>query len=329
MRVRGLMLSAVAFVGTMLLCGTVSGQPGMQADAELAAIDPITGAIPVVEKDTVPLPPLGVYARENIFQKIRPVPYPFVREADVLWSKILWRTIDLRQKLNYPLYFPTVRMRDRKSITQALYDAIQEGEIHAYDPDPSLTSPGDEFVARITPTEARERLSGPDRVQRQVSMTTGRDTSWVVPAEIHWDEVKQLIVKEEWYFDTRLSMLQVRIIGICPVREYYESVEGMEEGGEEAVGGELKRKMAFWVYYPEARHTLEKVALFNPRNDAQVVSFDDLFFSRRFGSYIIRESNEYNNRSISSYKVGGVPNMQESDRIHNEMFNKGVLGIRH
>ncbi len=66
---------------------------------------------------------------------------------------------------------------------------------------------------------------------------------------------------------------------------------------------------------------LTHTAVFNNKNDAQSISFDDLFFKRRFDSYIIRETNEYNNRSISSYKKGGIPNMLESERIQTDIFN--------
>ena len=39
----------------------------------------------------------GAYIKENVRTK-KVVPYPSVREADVLWSKRIWRTIDLREK---------------------------------------------------------------------------------------------------------------------------------------------------------------------------------------------------------------------------------------
>lgn len=267
-----------------------------------------------VKADSAVMPPLGSYNRETIGQKLYPIPYSYVREADVLWSKIIWRSIDLRQKINFPLYYPTVRMQDRKSLTQTLFDAVQSREITAYDPDMSLQSPGDEFVTRLTPAEAKERLSGADIVQSQVSMTTGKDSTWVIPAEINWNEIKQILVKEEWFFDSRRSILEVRIIGLCPIREYYEDLGG--------AAGELRRKLVFWIYYPEARKVLAKEAFFNPKNDAQVISYDDLFFKRRFGSYIIRETNEYNNRAIADYKVGGIPILRESDKVYYDIFNK-------
>ncbi len=67
---------------------------------------------------------------------------------------------------------------------------------------------------------------------------------------------------------------------------------------------------------------LSRTAFYNPKNDSQVSSYDDLFFKRRFSSYIIRESNEYDNRAISQYILqGGIPQMRESQRIYNEIFN--------
>ena len=47
----------------------------------------------------------GAYIKEHVRTK-KVVPYPPVREADVLWSKRVWRTVDLRQKINFSLYYP-------------------------------------------------------------------------------------------------------------------------------------------------------------------------------------------------------------------------------
>ena len=35
----------------------------------------------------------------------RVIPYTHVREADVMWHRRVWRQIDLREKINHPLYY--------------------------------------------------------------------------------------------------------------------------------------------------------------------------------------------------------------------------------
>lgn len=259
--------------------------------------------------DTTNLPPLGIYKRESIPEKTTPIPYTYVREADVLWSKIIWRVVDMRQKINLPLYYPTVLMKDRKSLVQTLAEAITKGEIAAYHPDRSVTNPGDEFAGRMSPEAAIARLGAFVSRVEQTSMITGKDTVITVTQDAQWAQARELIIKEEWFFDSKHSRLQVRIIGLCPVRVFVDDNTK-----------ETKRQLTFWVYYPECRRVLSRTPVFNPQNDSQTISYDDLFFKRRFDSFIIRESNEYNNRAVKDYKVGGVPQLQESDRIKNSLF---------
>ncbi|MFP4557255.1 MAG: gliding motility protein GldN [Bacteroidales bacterium] len=255
----------------------------------------------------------GVYERENINQRI-PIPYPHLREADMLWTKRIWRNLDLRQRMNHPLYFPTERMHDRSSLVQRLMDAIKYNEINAYDPDVD-----DEFSTLISYDQILAKLGAEDTERPDVSPTTGRDTVIVVKGSINWGEIRELLIKEEWFFDKQHSTMHVRIIGICPIRVYTQFVEGAEDDDLD-VGGELMRMQLFWVYYPHARSVLANTAVFNEFNDAQRNSFDDIFFKRRFASHIVQESNVFNNRRVNEYTYGGIPNMQESQRIRNELF---------
>ena len=95
--------------------------------------------------------------------------------------------------------------------------------------------------------------------------------------------------------------------------------EDTEEAGSE---GDLTKTKTFWIYFPEARKVLANTSVSNEHNDAQRYSFDDLFFFRRFSSYIIREGNVFNNRQISAYTLGGIPNMVESDKIKEDITNE-------
>ena len=37
-----------------------------------------------------------------------PLPYGFIDERDILWSKATWEIIDLDERVNFPLYYPIV-----------------------------------------------------------------------------------------------------------------------------------------------------------------------------------------------------------------------------
>jgi gliding motility associated protien GldN len=120
------------------------------------------------------------------------------------------------------------------------------------------------------------------------------------------------MLKEEWYFDKQNSSLNVRIIGLCPIQEYYRDEDVKQESAQ--------RRPLFWVYFPEAREILAGREVFNPANTARNPSFDDIFMKRTFNSYIVKEGNVYNNRDISSY-LSGKDAMLESKRIENSIFD--------
>ena len=44
----------------------------------------------------------GAYVKESNITK-RVVPYPALREADVMYTKRIWQTLDLKEKINHPL----------------------------------------------------------------------------------------------------------------------------------------------------------------------------------------------------------------------------------
>ena len=54
----------------------------------------------------------------------RVVPYPYLRQDDMLWSERHWERIDLREKINLPLYYPLKPMPDRKALWNVLVDGI-------------------------------------------------------------------------------------------------------------------------------------------------------------------------------------------------------------
>ena len=68
----------------------------------------------------------GIVAKQHIKNK-RHLQPAYVREANVLWAKTIWRIIDLREKQNLYLYYPTNTVDERRSLIRTLIDAIATG----------------------------------------------------------------------------------------------------------------------------------------------------------------------------------------------------------
>ncbi len=247
----------------------------------------------------------GAYKRTDIIQK-KPMPLPSVRESDVFWSRKIWRVIDLREKMNLPLYYPTVEMDGRVNLISLLLKGIENGQITPYD-----AGLDDDFKVPMSFEQVKERFGAEATTEEKIDFDTGERTTVTIQGEIRPNDIKQYLVKEEWYFDKNNSTLNVRIIGICPIREFVRAND---------TSGQVQREKLFWVYYPEARPLLSTNLVLNPYNPAQQVSFDDLFIKRTFNSYIVIAENVYNNRDISSY-LSGKDAMLESKRIEDVIFN--------
>ena len=247
----------------------------------------------------------GAYKRTDIVQK-KPMPLPSVREADVFWSRKVWRIVDLREKMNLPLYYPTTEIDGRVNLIALILKGIENNQITPYD-----ASSDDDFKVPMTFDQVKQRFGAEARTEEKIDFDTGERTQVTVQGEIRPNDIKQYLIKEEWYFDKNNSTMNVRIIGICPIREF------VREGD---TSGQVQREKLFWIYYPEARPLLSTNLVLNQYNPAQQTSFDDVFIKRVFNSYIVIAENVYNNRDISSYLTGKEA-MLESKRIEEVIFN--------
>lgn len=245
----------------------------------------------------------GAYIKENT-PKRRVIPYTFLREADVVWSRRIWRVIDLREKINQSFYYPTTPTNERKALIDVIHTALVEGRLTAYG-NPLFD---DEFKVPLTKSEVEGIFTKWDSTNTVEDPETGEMKVAPIRKDIGAEQTKQYMLKEDWFFDKQRSVLDVRIIGICPMTEKFS------EAGE-FVGFQR----LFWIYFPEARPVFASAEVYNRHSDEERRTYEDIFWKRQFNSYIFKETNVYD-RTIAEYKKG-LDALLESEDIKATIFN--------
>jgi len=234
----------------------------------------------------------------NLVKDQRILDYQPIREADIVWDKRIWRVIDVREKMNLPFVYPV------RPFFQILIQAAENGDIKIFRED--------NFKKFLTGEELDKLLHRVDTVV-VMDPETYVETVQIRKSDIDFNDIKTYRLKEMWYFNKQTSRLECRILGIAPIKDEYDDL------------GNLKYTLPmFWIYYPEARMLLSREKVFNDQNDAAPGTWADVFDSRFFSSYIIKESNVLDNRLSDIFKGenDGVKMLLESEKIKNEILNK-------
>ena len=236
--------------------------------------------------------------------------YSDIEENDVLWSKVVYEYIDLNEKINFPLLFPTSDDKNiigRKSLWRILKEYIKSNVTN--NPKDSLNSieiysTGD-FTKKLTNSEVIDLMSY-EQVSRRLNTTKN--------IYVESNQIGGYKIKGMWYFDKKYAELKYRLLGIQPVGANTEDLKSNTPNPK-------RDKSYFWIWYPTLREMLHKQMVYNDKNTATSISFDQLLISRRFNSYIYKEDNVYENREIGDYKTKGLQSILESERIKKEILD--------
>jgi gliding motility associated protien GldN len=243
-------------------------------------------------------------AAQLISDNDKPLAYGYIHDRDILMGKTIWEIIDLREKINFALYFPVDDnlANDRRSLYSVLTKAIISGEISEVYSDSYFNTKKSykdvqASLSRIDTTDAgREQVNAGMQVSPQ----------YIMRSDITGQDVTQYKIKGYWYFDNIQSELKYRLLGICPVTPDVYTMNSEEKDYIEL----------FWVFFPSIREVLHDAKSFNNKNSAMPISFDQILNSRHFNSVIYKEENVYGDREIKDYMKDNAQNqLLESERI--------------
>ena len=266
----------------------------------------IVGIPYVISQTLEPITIASLYSKQYVDKK--PIPYVEIREANVMWLKRVWRDVDMRQIQNLPFYFPIVKKEYRVSFAQLLIESVQNKFIIAYSAiDSSSNGSGDwddTFQLPLNVKEAKRALSYKENVI--VEDDFGDEVVVEQIMTISLDEITSFRIKEEVFFDKERSIMETRILGIALLIP------------DKASGREDIKKEAFWIYFPQARNVLARMLSYNTFNDANVLTYDEIFVKRKFSSRITKISNVYD-RSLDSY-LAPMDALIMAEKLEQEIF---------
>jgi gliding motility associated protien GldN len=239
------------------------------------------------------------------------------RADDIIWSRVVYRIIDMREKQNYQLYFPVRPNDEYRSLFRVMLDAICSG-LNVYRKNPRDLQPsfneildGEDLskafaydnemennLIQVNPV-TRQRTIGPDQYMRYVR-----------------NQLKFLI-QEIIFFDKHTSRMYSKIIAIAPLYALNpDNVDSRETMNY------FRGSVLCWFSFDELRPYLAKQYVIPYRNDNQHLTYDDFFAQKMYSSYLLGDVNSFNRMLIENTsdpdKIRKEQNLIESDLMNVE-----------
>ncbi len=234
---------------------------------------------------------------------LSPIEFQAPTSDDVRWSKDVYRVIDLREKINYPLYYPEIPTNNRESLFSIMFKLFQAGKIPAFKFDIDR-----EVFSKDNLITLDETFLKTYDIIYKAKTVDGKQVFEIEESDIPNRQIVKYYLKETWFFDKHSSTFSSKIISICPV---IVVDKGM---------GNQSFPM-FWVPYDLLRPFLvQREVLITNKNNTARMSFDDLFIKRRFSGNIYKESNEQNRILLDMYNNADDVNRRQNE-IKTEIIN--------
>lgn len=271
------------------------------------------------------------------------------RSDDVVWARIVYRMIDVRDMQNSPLYFPMRPSKDQKSLFKLMIDAVVEG-IPVYRRNAREIRP--DFTDMVLNSDLPFIFSYDEENDKYLILYDSITNSVSFENEnyqVYIREQFRFLIQEVIYFDKHLSRFHSKIIAIAPVkipRDVARVAQPMiDEEGENfvpvttrnrqdsraATDNKLKRDEAnllnilresvvCWFLYSDLRPYLAKQMISQMANSAYRLSYDDFFTNKQYKDYLIGDNNMLNKLYSGKEKLEFAKLKQQIQQINDELI---------
>ena len=240
------------------------------------------------------------YTRKITMSK-KAIPYPALRESDVLWETCIWRTIDFREKFNQFFYFPKGEdslnnNQGRINLAYLIYRSAANGEFEIFEDD-ELKIPVDWENMYKKLNKADSTTTDPVYDEYGEIIEEGHDT--VKYKSFTSDDYYKIHLKEFWYIDSKDTRMKVRIVALALVDENCKEIDGDME---------CNPTIRFWIPMNDmrVRNIFARTNAYDLYNNNAERSYDEIFITRYFDSFVTRETNTHN-RAVHNHPTGHDP----------------------
>lgn len=253
------------------------------------------------------------------------------RVEDVIWSKVIYRVIDMRYKQNFQLYYPTrYDDPDYRSLFKVIVDAIVDG-MPVYEKrmdhiKPDFTTPlerkdlpsiflADDPTADYSEDANHYDIASSDAMLLHYDAANDSLSFHFYPYEGFVRNQLKYIIQEVVFFDRHTSRLYSKITAIAPL----QSDKIISRDGSNIMQS-INESMLFWIAFDDLRPYMNHQFIIPFQNETKRVTYDEYFQKRLYTSYILGEGNIYN-RMIPEYCTTKEEIEKEQQRIASELMN--------
>lgn len=260
------------------------------------------------------------------------------RADDIVWSRIVYRVIDLRERQNNQLYFPILPNEKYKNLFRIILDETVSGRVKGYGKKDNNIQPV--YSAPLTLDKIAEGVyvdneydPTNNRIMRYPALKKDPITNGFEIDEQaigkYTESQRKFIIQEIVFFNRHYSRMYSKIIGIAPVLITNElnvqKLQGLAPGEKletccNNIWLFLINSVNVWYLFDELRPALAKQYIIPNGNETERLTYDEFFTQRLYSSYILGDGNMFDRMLLQQY--ADAPSIRrEQKRIESELLN--------
>ena len=208
-------------------------------------------------------------------------------EADLQWTKTVYRVLDLTKGKNPALYYPEEPNEDGQSMFFIIMRLLANNKISAYEYLDGREMFTDEYKIKVS-----EMLDRFHVLYSEAKGSSEKNPLYAIDdSDIPGNEILSYYIIEKWSFDTRSNKMRSHVEALCPVLHR-----------QDEFGGEPIKFPMFWVKLNDIRPYIAQQFVFtDDDNNLMRYNLDDFFKLNMYQGDIYKVKNLRNQSLMQLY----------------------------